>query len=193
MKKKFIEAVFEGHYNGIKGFIEGFQSGTGKGYSFFFCSDHEVDSETFSELIKDWISLGNKIHHVLMEEELLESIKKALAKAGDTGLLNSAALKSAKPVREASFVFKFITYGRKYAEEIKEILSKLPEGVKITDYNPVEKIDKDAKGVELYAPVHDYVFQGKGTITGQADLIIPLRKTLDDHPLIEADKIRLLF
>jgi hypothetical protein len=101
------------------------------------------------------------------------------------------SLRSSTPVKGASFRFRFITYGRKYAEEIKELFGRLPEGVTLDEYSPVEKVDDECKGVELYTPCHDYVFQGKGVISGGLDLVIPLRGILDAHPLIEAEKIKL--
>lgn len=58
-------------------------------------------------------------------------------------------------------------------------------------YNPVEEIDEECKGAELYTPCHDYVFQGDGIISGPVDLVIPLMATLDAHPLIEAGKVSL--
>ena len=64
MKKSYTEAVFEGHYNTVRGYIEGFLAGIGKDIPFFFCSDWEIKAETFSELVRDWISLGNKIHNL---------------------------------------------------------------------------------------------------------------------------------
>jgi len=193
MKKVFIEVVFEGHFNTIKGFIEGFQAGMGSSHSYFFSSDSAVDSETFAEHIRDWISLGNKLHHVIMEEELFEKINGSITDGDGSYLLTRASRRSAKPVKAASFTFRFIAYGRKYAGEIKEILGRLPEGVTLSDYLPIEKIDEECSGVELYTTCHDYLFQGKGVLSGAVEEIIPLRKTLYDHPLIEADKVTLVF
>ena len=193
MQNKFIEAVFEGHYNAIRGYIEGFLDGMGKDYLFYISSDSSVEAETLAEQIKEWITLGNGLHHIIIEDELFIKIRDALSIAGRSGLLNISSIKTSKPVKGASFTFRFSAYGRKYAEEIKEILGRIPEGVSLTDYEPVETIDEDAKGVELYSPVHEYVFQGKGIISGAVEKIIPLRKSLDEHPLIEADKVTLAF
>ena len=38
---------------------------------------------------------------------------------------------------------------------------------------------------------HDFEASGSGTITGRADLLIELKRTLADFPLINADKIML--
>lgn len=191
MQKEFIEVVFEGDYHTIRGYMEGFAAARGKESIFFFCSDCGVKTDTLSEHIREWISLGGKLHHLLIESGFFDEIRAALAVADKKALLGSSAIKSAKKVNGASFSFHFETYGRKYAEEIKDILARLPEEVSLTDYLPKEKIDEDCKGVELYTVCHDYEFTGAGTLAGPVEEIITLRADLDAHPLIEAEKIRL--
>ncbi|MGV7930829.1 MAG: hypothetical protein AB2L13_18345 [Spirochaetota bacterium] len=193
MAKQYSEVVFEGHYSNIRGFIEGFIAGSGKELSFFFSEQAGVKAETMSEVLKEWISLSNKIHHVVMESELFEKIKKSLERLTDSDSLNKGSIKSAKAIKTASFRFKFSTYGRKYGEDIKKLLEKLPGGLSLKDYSPVEKIDKDAKGVELYSPAHEYTFEGTGVIAGPVDEAIAFRKVLDDHPLVDVTVINLEF
>jgi hypothetical protein len=191
MQKTFIEAVFEGDYKSVRGYLEGFVAALGIRYGYFICSDSGVESETMAEQIREWISLGTRIHHVLMEDGLFEKIRDAMEAAGNSALVNSSCIKSTKQVKGAFFRFRFETYGRKYAEEIKELLRQLPEGVTLSEYTPVEKIDEDCKGVELYTVCHDYVFSGDGLISGDVGAVIRLRSALDAHPLIEAEKVRL--
>ncbi|RQW83951.1 MAG: hypothetical protein EHM79_14895 [Geobacter sp.] len=191
MGNKFTEVVFEGHYDTVRGFIEGLQDGMGTEYKFFFSSEAEIEAETFSELIKEWVFLGHKLQHVVMEDALLTKIQDVLSRKGVNDLLNSNSIKSTLCVKEASFDFKFEAFARKYADEIKGLLSNLPQGVSLHHYKPEEKIDPDAEGVELYAPAHDYIFEGKGTIIGPIEQVFPFRKLLVDHPLIKAEKIYL--
>jgi len=189
--RNFTEVVFEGEYNTIRGYIEGFVAASGKDLRFFVCSDSGVEAETLSEHIREWISLGARLHHVLLEDELLDGIQAALAASGNKGQIKRLSLRSCKPIKGASFRFRFTAYGRKYADEIKEIIGRLPEGVTLEDYNPVEKVDEECGGGELYTPCHEYVFQGEGVISGPVNLVIPFRATIAEHPLIEAEKVRL--
>jgi hypothetical protein len=191
MGKRFIEAVFEGDYKSIRGYLEGFVAARGKESCLFICSDTGVESETLTEHIREWISLGTRLHHILIEIALFEEIRAAIAATGENALIGSSAIKSSKKVKGANFNFRFATYGRKYAEEIKAMLDRLPEGVTLSDYTPVEKIDEDCKGVELYTVCHDYEFKGEGTLSGPVEEIIILRAALDAHPLIEAGKVKL--
>jgi hypothetical protein len=189
MGNTFVEVVFEGHYNTVRGYIEGLQDGIGSDYKFFFSSETDIAAETLSELIKEWVSLGHRLHHVVMEEVFFAILKDVLSKKGSDSLMTSSSIKSSKNIKEATFDFKFDAYARKYAEEIKELLGKLPEGVSLHHYKPEEKINHDAEGVELYAPAHDYIFHGKGTIIGPIEQVVAFHMILDDHPLIEAEKI----
>jgi len=193
MAKQYSEVVFEGHHGNIRGFIEGFIAGSGKEMSFFFSDKAGVKAETISDIIKEWISLSNKIHHVIMESELLNSIKKSLENLDESDVLSRPSIKSVKAIKAASFRFKFATYGKKYGDEIKNLLDKLPGGLSMKDYAPVEKVNEDAKGVELYSPAHDYSFEGSGVITGPVDEAIAFRKALDDHPLVDVTVIDLEF
>ncbi len=43
-------------------------------------------------------------------------------------------------------------------------LTALPAGVKLTGRRAAEKRDPRAKGVEAYAPAHDYEIEGGGTV-----------------------------
>jgi len=161
--------------------------------SFFFSDKAGVKAETISDIIKEWISLSNKIHHVIMESELLNSIKKSLENLDESDVLSRPSIKSVKAIKSASFRFKFATYGKKYGDEIKNLLDKLPGGLSMKDYAPVEKVNENAKGVELYSPAHDYSFEGSGVITGPVDEAIAFRKALDDHPLVDVTVIDLEF
>lgn len=193
MQKDFIEAVIESHFDTARGYIEGLQDGMGTDYTFFFCSEWGIASETFSELIREWISLGHRLHHVVLEKELFTKLENTLAQKDNKALLNSSSIKSSKTVKSGSFNFKFDAYARKYGDEIKELVLKLPEGVSLENYKPEEKINHDAEGVELYTPAHDYIFHGKGTIRGPIEKIVPIHQILDDYPLIETEKIVLEF
>jgi hypothetical protein len=193
MTEKYVEIVFEGHYNTVRGYLEGLRDGLGTSSKFFFSSESGIAAETLAELIKEWISLGQRLHHVVVEENFCAKIREVLSSKGTDALVNLASIKSSRMVREARFNFKFDAYARKYADEIKELLDRLPEGVSLHNYLPEEKMNHSAEGVELYAPAHDYILRGEGTIIGSVEQIISFRKLLDDHPLIEADKIILVF
>lgn len=191
MGNTFVEVIFEGHYNTVKGYLEGLRDGMGTTHKVFFSSESGIAAETLSELIREWVSLGHRLHHVVMEESLFTILEDILSKKGKDALMNSRSVKSSKVVKGAAFGFSFDAYARRYAEEIRELLGRLPEGVSLRDYKPEERINHSAEGVELYTPAHDYIFHGKGVVIGSVEEVIAYRAMIVDHPLIEAEQIKL--
>jgi hypothetical protein len=193
MIKKYYELVFEGNYDLICGMIEGFLLGKGAGWEWYSSKESGIETEAFTEIIKEWASLKTRLHHIILEEEFHYELQKTLKEKGDLRYIKLKYTKSAREIKSCSFKFTANAYAKKYGEEIKEIISKPPAGVKIENYNPVEEVDASVKGVELYAPVHDYSFKGSGTATGEFGGIVSFRKILNDHPLVQVSSIKLNF
>lgn len=193
MSKKFYEVVFEGNLDIIYGMLEGFMLGQDGNWEWYSAKEHNIEAETFTEIIKEWASLKTRLHHIILEEEFFKKLKEASEKRGEMRFIKAKYIKSFKEIKSSSFSFEARAYAKKYGEEIKAILSKLPQGVTLEKYNPSEIIDSEAKGTELYAPTHDYTFTAEGIASGEFGEIIKLRKTLDDHPLVEVGKIKLTF
>ncbi len=191
MTKAYYEVVFEGYYRAINGLLEGFRLGSGNDWDFFFSSDAGIKTETLTEIILEWITLKTKLHHVIMEEDFYKAFSKGVSGVKDSKFVSTKYIRSAQKVKEASFNFEAKTYGQKYGNEIKSILNNLPDKLVMHDYNPIEKHRDNAKGAEMYAPEHDYIFEAKGRITGPVSSLVNFRKTLDDHPLIAVKEIEL--
>ncbi len=194
MANKFFEVVLEGHEKAMYGLLEGFMLAGNIEGNYYFSKDCGIESETFMDAIIEWVSLKAKLHHVIMEESILKALEqaiKSIKNESDLKVVNPKIIKSSKELKDASFTFEAKAYGKKYGEEIKNILTNTPSGIKLEGYKPTEIIDKDAKGAELYAPEHDYIFEAGGTISGNVKEVIEFRKILDDHPLINPDKINI--
>jgi len=193
MTKKYYEVVFEGNLDIICGMLEGFMLASGAKWEWYSSRESGIEIETLTEIIREWASMKSRLHHIIMEEEFHLKLQKACAERGDMRYIRPKYTKSAREIKSASFKFDAKAYARKYGEEIKAILSTPPAGITIEGYNPVEHIEKAAKGVELYAPEHDYSFEASGIARGEFGNITGFRKKLDDHPLVEVSKIRLQF
>ena len=55
------------------------------------------------------------------------------------------------------------------------------------------KIDPRAEGVELYTPVHDFEYRGKGKIFGKPRKVIKIYLEAAKEPLILLEKIKFEF
>ncbi len=193
MSKTYYEVVIEGHYNLVFGVLEGFILGSKKDWKYWFSGDAGIIKETFSEIISEWLSIKTKLHHIIMEEDFWKEFDSTLKKHPDKPKINLKYIKSAKRIDTCKFDFKFRAYAEKYGEEIKFLIKSLPDNIILHNYNPQETINEDAKGVEMYAPAHNYVFEGAGTLEGNIEDIIQVRNNFMDNPLIEIDYIKLFF
>jgi len=191
MGKTFYEVVFEGHYHTIFGLLEGFMMGADKDWDYYFSKKVHVQQDTFADVLREWITLGGKLHHVLIEEEFLNAFKTALQKRSDDSKVGMKYIKSEKKILSGSFSFTFKAYAKKFGDEIKTLLETLPEGVELVDYTPKETVVKSAHGVELYAPEHEYTFEGEGVVQGLLPGLLSMSRILRRHPLVEVESIAL--
>ena len=85
-------------------------------------------------------------------------------------------------------------FAERYGIELKNFFKDLPSGVSLLpDYKPVEEIHKEAKGIELYAPEHDYKVSAEGTVEGPLPEIIGLYEQAKEKDLIKLKEITLHF
>ena len=191
MEKIFYELVIEGHLPVIKGFIFGLLEGSKRAGTVIFCRESNIKSETLSEHFKEWLHLHESLCHVVIEEDLLNVIKKGLEK---TFHVLKLKLKSVRKIKKASFSFSYEVYAKKYGEEIKNIFKKLPSPLKISpDYQPKEEIHPDAKGIEFFAPLHEYNLKADGSVEGPIDILLAFYKKIQEYELIKEDPIALHF
>jgi len=58
-------------------------------------------------------------------------------------------------------------------------------------YEVSETVDEDARGPELYSPVHDYILEGKGTYRGPFLGILEMSVRLSEQDFVHPGKIKL--
>jgi hypothetical protein len=76
------------------------------------------------------------------------------------------------------FGFKAEAYNREIGQKIHDALnSDLPPGIDCLDLEK-EESHPDAKGVELFAPLHEYVYKARGTIVGTPPGILEMNRRL---------------
>jgi hypothetical protein len=95
-------------------------------------------------------------------------------------------------VEYAELKFDYVCYSVDLAPGVRRVIEEdLPEGVRMCDYSTDEKTDEDAKGIELYGPVHDYELRGRGCYVGSVEGIIELAERLSDQDFIHSGRIEL--
>ena len=183
---RFHEIVVEGHFERSHGMLLGLLIGARVKGSLFFSHEEGVRA-SFGERIREAVGLHAPVCHAVVDDpvrELLQGHTEALAEHG-------MRLAEVHSVRSSHFEFSYKAFAPRYAQEIRDLLSGMPKGAVLEGDPPRERVDKSAKGVEAYAPVHDYEFEGEGIIRGRVDLVIEARRRLAAHPLVQVERIEL--
>ncbi|APF20533.1 hypothetical protein Calab_1328 [Caldithrix abyssi DSM 13497] len=168
MGRKFSEIVIEGPFMMVKGFLLGFLACKKPKGKYFFHRKENIRRETLKEFVKELFELENYVH-LCLEDELIEPFKQVVdLYTKKTGYV----IKSIKPIKGAAFSFAAEIFEKDMGSSFKQIVEHLPEGVSLKNYTPSEIIEKDAKGFESYAPLHEYIFRAKGEIEGDFEGVI---------------------
>jgi hypothetical protein len=102
-------------------------------------------------------------------------------------------LLAAREVVGAQFGFTYEAFAQELGDELKGLFTNLPEGVSILGYEVEEKVAPEGKGIEAYAPLHEYGIKAKGKITGAVKAVIEFHDKLEEHPLVALEGILLEF
>jgi len=162
MNQPFYEIVIEGPFMLVKGFVVGFLAGVKPDGEYFFHRKAGIRRETLKGFLREFFELDNHVH-LCLEPDLIERFKKAaeLYKT-KTGM----KIESIKPIKSASFTFAYEFFNEDLANKARDMLTKLPKNVELKDYFPFVEKDIEARGVEAYAPLHDFTSRAKGKIEG---------------------------
>ena len=97
-----------------------------------------------------------------------------------------------REITEAYFEFSYHAYTRKLGDELKILFGSLPPGLRIENgKGPYEKVIPEGKGVEAYAPLHEYEIQAKGEIHGPVKAVIRLYGEAEHKDMVELGSIKL--
>lgn len=101
-------------------------------------------------------------------------------------------LEHVREVSSGRFSFTAKAFSPEVAEKIKRALhGPLPPGVVLSDCDEAEDVDPDAKGVELYSPVHDYTWRCHGIFSGPPPGIFEIHRTMQALDFVHQEKLEL--
>ena len=186
---EYHEMVISGSFLYIKGLITGLCFGANLKPDLIFNREHNIETETLGEILREYIGLSDVLVHFILPDELSKYLQDKI----DEKVLK-VKIKSIKKIFSTEFKFDFESYTEKHEREIKEILNKLPQDTNFSEDTHIEKNTyDDSKGIEVYTPAHNHEYIGKGKITGPFRQIFELFKKCENHPLINVSKLHLNF
>jgi len=189
-KSSFHAVVFQGKPKVVRAFLHGLTLGAGIDATLLFCYTEGIHDDGRIERLAEKFGLRAADCQVVVDERtstLLKSLRKNLAE--EAGL----EIVSHRKVKSASMAFRYKAYTPRHDEEILAALRDLPAGTKLRGFKHDKKKDPSARGVEAYSPTHEFEAWGEGSITGPVDRLVQLKRRVADYPLIETDRIELVF
>jgi len=183
MADTYYELVIKGNGKLLRGFIRGYQIAKNIKTGLILCNDYPINTHH----LKHVLTFRGGHVHLVCKARIRQNFLAAIEKAADLEF----EILADNEIHEASFQFEFETFNKEVASGIKRVLRRLPAGLEFDSYTPEETLDPDAKGVEIYSPVHDYIFKGKGKIRGDLQKLCTFHTKLAGHEFFEVENILL--
>ena len=190
MRNKWYEVVIQGSFDLIKGVIIGFFEGRKISGAIIFEREHHVKREGEIEHLLRAIHVEEDRVHMIMGKRTFRMLDQAL-----TNRKHEIPLKvvSEKEIVRAHFNFTYAAYAKRFGNELKELFSNMPRGVRLEGYQP-EVIERETKDSTAgYAPLHKYEIKAKGRVSGPAKSVIDFYDRLEHNALINLEEIEMEF
>lgn len=191
MLGSYYEVDVEGSFDLIKGFVLGFIEGRQiEGEAIFGEEHHVANEEKFGQLLR-LLGVKGKTVRVIISCALNDLLEEALEKRKDE---ISIKIKNVRGVADAAFTFEYKAFAESFGKELKETFGNLPQGLTMEPgYEPKEKRNPEAKGVEAYAPLHHYEIRAKGRISGPIREVIAFYGQVEHNKLVELGPIEITY
>ena len=186
---RWYEIAVHGREDIVRAFVAGFRAARGEREGVvFFGSELDLEAESLGERLKELFVAGS--HAILLAPEpLAGALADALVAAGP-GV--GVRLERRREVRAAAFTFHAEMFSRALAEGLRQALrGSVPEGTLVEDLNETEEVHPEARGVELYAPVHDYIYRASGRVAGLFPGVVEMRRRLADMEFVDVGGLHL--
>jgi hypothetical protein len=185
MQKEYYEMILEGPEDLIKGYLFGFMEGRRlEGEIIFERGLHVKKEQALAQLVR--LLYHEDKFRVMVEETVGGQIMDSLA---ETKHHLDIRIVSFRRIAGAEFRFEFRVFSRELGEKYRKIFVKPPEGVEVLEYKLDEEVHPDAKGIEAYAPEHEYEIRAKGLVRGKAREVIDLYDRIEHLPFMELTEI----
>lgn len=191
MTKGYYEVIVEGTLDLVKGFVMGYLEGSGIQGEAIFGEEHHVENESkFGQLLRLLHVKGKQVK-LIVGMGIHNLLKEVLSRRVDQLKIK---IVSVREITDAAFEFSYKAYTTELGETLKKKFGNLPEELTMEGgYAPVEKINPEGKGIEAYAPLHEYELKAKGIIHGPIKAVIDFYGEIEHISMVESGDIKLKY
>jgi hypothetical protein len=190
MNGHYYEVVCEGHHDFIKGFIRGLIAGRGIRGEAYFGDDLEIDDNNALTILARLAGMRGEHTVVIAEVQVYDMLMEIVASQGRVAGLR---IVSVRRVKEAFFTFSIHTFSREIGKELDRILAEASSVLRIVPpYAPREQEIPEGRGVEAYAPLHDYEFKAQGRISGEGAELFQCYEKLKRYEVVELGPVEIV-
>ena len=188
---RYHELVIEAPRGWGLGFLQGFLSGGGIEHGVFDAEEEGFNCEPLREQIQELIRPAAEVLHLLAPAAIIPRVRRAAREATRRG--RKMDVRHTRPLAGARFTFEFSIYSREHAIRIRHLFDRLGRGVHLIEGSRFDEIrDPDARGLEMYAPVHHYELHGKGGVEGEVEALLPIYRICREEDLIRTTRAELI-
>jgi len=185
----YHEIVLEGSLPVVRAFLMGLRLGKGWATPFLCSDDHGIHGDSRGHKALERIKLTKDLTYVVVIDRHVPVIAEAV-RAAQKQL--GIAIRRDRAVNDARFDFSFRIFDRKIATRLRQLLGKSSAELTVALTEDHEEVRPDSKGIEAYAPEHDYVFEGQGATRGALPAVLALCEDMRRIEQVTCEKIRLL-
>jgi hypothetical protein len=187
MAVKYWELVIDGPKGWDLGFLRGYLAGKGMQGDIVDLEAEGFDCEPYREKIRELLSPEKDTLHAVVPEGAMDGVAEALGESLSAG--RPMTLRHQRPLAGASFGFSLRVYSREHGARFLAYFRDLPAGARLVETEPLrERQDPDSKGVELYAPSHDYELTGRGRVEGTFEAVLEAYRFCRKEDLIHQER-----
>jgi len=181
------EIVITGPGKALRGFIAGFEAARDVHDVVLLGEDLGVEALPFAERLRALV--GSGAHVVVAPERSGDALVAAIgARGAEAGL----ELRGVRAITAARFGFTARAFAPEIAARIRgALLDSLPEGVTLEGLEQTERREADARGTELYSPVHDYTWEATGAFVGPLPGVLEMHRRAREEKFVEPEPLRL--
>lgn len=119
-----------------------------------------IAARSLAEELKELIGLSEDHQQVIIDQEFLRILRQDEAAAVQAGL--TAETEVQEPIAAGEFLLRIKDASKEHAAAIRALIRDNSPALVNSEWQEKEQVNEDGQGVELYAPLHDNLYQASG-------------------------------